>query len=276
LTDNLIDIEAPVGEFRQLKSKNTGKEHKAADFWKSQKEEYEHFITEDGKWYVKRDPETGRILFYDMDKKRFAGYGLDDDNYFTTFEELIKKFKYVNGLDGGKLTITTPNGTIELTKDKANIILGRLNPSLIPGGTTEIGINQIKDELGLLRNYSFANNGFELTPHSIHILNISDAMDKTGDFFLDFNLDFLKLITKNPEDVRVILATKPEFDYLCRWENGDEIMNAAQTHFIPSIYAQEIKYLYENGIINVKLFDGTIINLNDIDLSKFDWSKWSY
>ncbi|WP_339757651.1 hypothetical protein [uncultured Winogradskyella sp.] len=40
----------------------------------------------------------------------------------------------------------------------------------------------------------------------------------------------------------------------------------------PSGFTKEIKYLRDRGITTVKFKDGKILNLDEVDLSKMDWS----
>lgn len=45
----------------------------------------------------------------------------------------------------------------------------------------------------------------------------------------------------------------------------------------PSGFTKEIKYLRDRGITTVKFKDGTMLNLDEVDLSKMDWiTKWKY
>ncbi len=41
-------------------------------------------------------------------------------------------------------------------------------------------------------------------------------------------------------------------------------------------FGTEIKYLRDNGIRDAYLKDGTLINLDNINLNNIDWSEWKY
>ncbi|MFZ5972943.1 MAG: hypothetical protein ACOYXA_15255 [Bacteroidota bacterium] len=158
----ILDIPAPVGKFRQLIGKN-GSKFRAADFWKKIDPNFKHFTSSDGKYLIKHDPATGRMLFVDVESKQFIGYAIDESNVIgSDYEGLLQKLKTVHGLPGGARSLSVRGTTINLPGDKANMLFGKYNPNGVPGIAGEVGTDDIINELSILKNYSFADNAFEL------------------------------------------------------------------------------------------------------------------
>ncbi len=278
--NNLLDIPSPVGQFRQLKGKN-GKIYRAADFWKQRHEDFVHYISQDGKYYIKHDPITGRMLFLEIESQKFLGYSLDEAKFIKgNYDKFLTSLKTIHGLPGGLKVIKLKNGvTIILSDDKAIVMLGKYRPNDIPGIAGEVGTDDIIEDLSILKNYSFADNGFELRPGSLHVLNIPDGlvdgkMRTWETFFEDFNKELLDLVIKNPSKAKFVLVTYPYDELMFTWKNGRKDVNINNGLFIPSGYAKELKYLKENGITKIHLIDGSLFDLNQINLDNmsFDWT----
>jgi hypothetical protein len=261
-------LEAPTGMFRQLVDKNKNY-HRAADFWKNESAGIEHYLTKDGRYYIKRDPANGRTLFIDVEKEAFVGWHLDDDGVFKgDYEALAKTFCSVHGLPGGLRYIKVGNVVIDLASDKFNVILGRFDLSSIPGFETEIGTKQIIEQISLLKNYSFASKNYELAPGALHVLNIPEGMSELAqkkgmDFWEAFNKYFLDLVVENKERANVIFVVDvfkkdilKEYDWIKRDFNDR-----------PSYLAKEIKYLRESQVRFALDKFGNQVDMMSIDLT---------
>ncbi len=267
---NLLELESPVGYFRQLKHVN-GKTYRAANFWTDNSTDIIHYVSKDAKYYIKHDPVNGRLLFVDAETNKFMGFALDESNLIKgDYEELISNLKTIHGLPGGSKSVSINGTVIGLADDNANLILGKYNPNGTPGVSGEIGTDDIINELTILKNYSFADKTFELRNGSVHVLNIPDGMYKPATFFETYNKEILDLAVINPTKVRVTLVSDPrKSDLLTLYRNGVKTKE-------PTGFAQEIKYLREKGITIVYLKDGSQLNLNTIDLDILEWSTWKY
>ena len=60
------------------------------------------------------------------------------------------------------------------------------------------------------------------------------------------------------------------------WENGRVDQNEITGLYAPSGFAKEIKYLRDREVKIVKFKDGSNLNLDEVNLSNMDWSKWKY
>ncbi|NJM14909.1 MAG: hypothetical protein HC896_05585 [Bacteroidales bacterium] len=267
---NLLELESPVGYFRQLKHVN-GNTYRAANFWTDNSTDIIHYVSKDAKYYIKHDPINGRLLFVDAETNKFLGFALDESNLIKDdYEGLINNLKTIHGLSGGSKSISINGTVINLADDKANLVLGKYNPNGTPGVSGEIGTDDIINELTILKNYSFADKSFELRNGSVHVLNIPDGMYNPATFFETYNKEILDLAVSNPTEVRVTLVSDPrKSDLLTLYRNGVKTKE-------PTGFAQEIKYLREKGITNVYLKDGSQLNLNTIDLDILEWSTWNY
>ena len=211
------------------------------------------------------------MLFVDVENKQFIGFALDEDKLIDNYEKLLQNLKTVHGLPGGARNLTIRGVSINLHKDKANVILGKYNPNSVPGIADEIGTDDILKELRILKNYSFADEAFELRPGSIQVLNIPDKMWRdAGDFFDAYNKDFVDMVIRNKDKVNPILVSDPRKKDLLR------VFEGTYPTTRPTGFAKEIKYLRDRGVKNVSLKDGTLINLDDINLDELSWVNWKY
>lgn len=152
------------------------------------------------------------------------------------------------------------------------MLFGKYNPNGVPGVAGEVGTDDIINELGILKNYSFADNAFELKPGSVHVLNIPDAMTENVDFFDAYNKDFVDMVIRNKDKVNPVLVSDPrKLDLLDTYDR-----TAKQFTGKPSGFAKEIRYLRDRGIISVNLKDGSLIDLTTINLDQLDWTDWKY
>lgn len=207
-----------------------------------------------------------------MESKQFIGYAIDESNVIgSDYEGLLQKLKTVHGLPGGARSLSVRGTTINLPGDKANVLFGKYNPNGVPGIVGEVGTDDIINELGILKNYSFADNAFELKPGSVHVLNIPDAMANSADDFFDaYNKDFVDMVIRNKDKVNpVLVSDQRKLDLLRVFEGMDPTTR-------PTGFAKEIKYLRDRGVKNVSLKDGTFINLDDINLDGLSWVNWKY
>jgi len=269
---NLFNLNPPVAQFRQLIGKD-GKYYRAADFWKDESEKIAHYITKDGKYYIKHDPANGRTLFLDAENQEFIGFHLDDDKVFNgDYEALATTFRTLHGLPGGLKKIVIGSTTINLASDKINVILGRFDLTQIKGFENEIGTKQVIEQLQLLKNYSFANDRYKLAPGAVHILNIPEGLsqyygNKGVGFWEAFNKEFLDMAIENKDRVNVIIVSDiTKKDVLRRYNLINE-----QFEPEPAILAQEIKYLRSNNLAMAKDKLGNAINLDQIDLTGLKW-----
>jgi len=267
----ILDIPAPVGKFRQLIGKS-GNTFRAADFWKKIDPNFKYFTSSDGKYLIKHDPATGRMLFVDAESKQFIGYAIDESNVIgSDYEGLLQKLKTVHGLPGGARSLSVRGTTINLPGDKANVLFGKYNPNGVPGIVGEVGTDDIINELGILKNYSFADNAFELKPGSVHVLNIPDAMANSADDFFDaYNKDFVDMVIRNKDKVNPVLVSDPRKGELLNLFRNNNFTG------MPTGFAKEIKYLRDRGVKNVLLKDGTLINIENINLDNLNWTGWKY
>lgn len=266
---NLLQLPAPVGEFRQLVGQ-VGSErryYRAADFWKNEAASMEHYITRDGRFYIKRDPVSGQTLFLDVENEKFVGFYLDESNIFNgDYESLATSMRTVHGLEGGLTSIRVGSHVIELSKEKTNIILGRFDPTSID--PDEIGTYHILESLTILKNYSFANKNFELAPGAIHILNIPAGMEslynsKGVEFWDAFNKNFLDIAVQNKDKVNLIFVTDPRKQNMLKTiDRGTGKMKDDASYL-----AREINYLVENGFLKARIRSGEEIDLSELDLS---------
>ncbi len=268
--NNLLTLESPTGLFRQLKGIN-GQTYRAATFWSDQGPHIVHYVSQDAKYYIKHDPTNGRVLFIDVDNNKFMGFMLDQDNIIgTNYNSLVENFKTIHGLPNSVRNVNINGTIINFADDKANLVLGKYNPNQ-NGVVGEIGTDDVISQMTILKNYSFADNSFELRNGSVHVLNIPDGnVSQWSTFFEDFNKQFLDLATQNSSIFKTILVSDPRKAQLLR---GTTVIDGK---FIPSGFAKEIKYIRDRGIKNVSLKDGTILNLDDIDLTNLNWSGWIY
>jgi hypothetical protein len=115
------------------------------------------------------------------------------------------------------------------------------------------------------------------------MLNIPDEMastPNTENFFDDFNAEYLDFLIVNKDKTEIIFTTNPiHQDLFKKWDSNinDYDFNEELGLFEPSGFAKEIKYLRDREVKIVKFKDGTILNLDEVDLSKMDWiTKWKY
>ena len=272
--DDVFSLPAPVGKFRQLIGKDK-RTYRAADFWKQNNPEFKIYESNDGKYLIKHDPSSGRLLFADLQTKQFVGFALDEENLISNdYDRLLKNLKTVHGLPGGARYLTINGKTINLSGDRANFLFGKYAPNTVPGVSGEIGTDDIINELSILKNYSFADESFELRPGSVHVLNMPDNMPigNGNDFFEAYNKGFLDKVVKNKDKVNVVFVSDPrKGSLLDRYEASSRQFTGRPTGF-----AKEIRYMRDRKFFDVSLADGTMINLNNIDLANLDWSKWLY
>lgn len=256
-----------AGKFRRLRALD-GKYYNAADFWKSSDPAFKIVASSDGKYVLKHDPSTGRVIFADVEERRFLSFALDEDKMISgDYENVLRQMRTIHGLPGGSSSVVVKGKHIPLARDKPNVILGKYDPNSVPGVAGEIGTDDIIRELGILKNYSFADDVFELRPGSIHVLNIPSAMVEPAAFFDRYNKPFLDVILRNPQNTEVLLVTDPRKSRVLRVFNpkNDEITRTATG------YAREIRYLRENGIQHARLVNGETIDLNTLDLGDLIW-----
>src|SRR5690606_34987015 len=154
-----------VGKFRQLQGRD-GKIYRAGDFWKQENPTFKVYSSGDGKYVIKHDPETGRVIFADVEERRFLMYGLDENKFITgDYEDALFKLKTLHGLPGGANAVVIKGTQLALSRNKANVIFGRYDTRSIAG---ELGTKDIIEELSVLKNYSFADDAFELRPGGIY------------------------------------------------------------------------------------------------------------
>jgi hypothetical protein len=236
------------------------------------------YVSNDSKFYIKHNSQDGKILFFDIENKKCIGFTLDQNEIYknafdnNNYETLIDNLKQIHGFKN-ESSLVLDIGLINLSTDKANVLLGKWNPSAHISGISEIGTDDIINGLPIFKNYTFADNVLELSPNSIHMLNIPDGMIGNN-FFDNFNQPFLDFVISNKNNLQVTLVTNPSHPDLFKvWDsstNGFKI-NPTSNLVEPSGFAKEIKYLRDNGITTSKLKDGTIIDLNSIDLSNLHW-----
>jgi len=271
--ENLLELKSIATLFRPLGNKQNPM--KAGDFWRNTSLDVNHYISKDGKYYVKHNTKTQQVLFIELGSEpKFLGYGIDEASFIKgNYETLIQNLKTIHGLPGGSSTITIHGETIKLSSEKMNFILGKYNPNHVFGVSGEIGTNDILEELSVLKNYAFAEESFTPRPGSICILNIPKGMyNKENDFFDDFNVDYLEQVIKNKEEVEIVFVSDPrKYELLSEFDKGQIIFTNK-----PSGLAKEVRYLRDRGITKVKFKDGTTIDLTEIDLSKLQWTAWKY
>ena len=101
-------------------------------------------------------------------------------------------------------------------------------------------------------------------------------------FFNEFNAPFLDFVLENKDKINPIFATnidKPDLFKAWNYKENQFITNDATDLFEPSGFAKEIRYLRERGINQVKFKDGTILNLDTVDLDniELDWeTNWKH
>jgi len=269
---NLLVLESPTGLFRQLKSTD-GKTYRAATFWTDESADIMHYISQDSKYYIKHDPTNGRVLFVDVENSKFVGFLLDQDNLIgSNYEMLLNNLKTINGLPGAARSINVGQSVISFSDVQANLVLGKYSPNSVPGISNEIGTDDVIAKLGVLKNYSFADNIFELRGGTVHILNIPDGMYSPLTFFDTYNKGILDLAVNNKSLVKVLLVSDPRKANLLKTRNP----STGLLESVPSGFAMEIKYLREKGIKDVFLKDDTSLNLDTINLDNLDWSQWKY
>jgi hypothetical protein len=263
-------MESPTGLFRQLKG-SSGATYRAANFWTAQSDNFVQYLSADGKYYIKHDPTTGRVLFADAESKKFMGFMLDEDNLIqSNYDNLLENLKTIHGLPNSNRVVNIKGFQFVLADDKANVVLGKYRPNSTSGVTGEIGTDDVIEQLTVLKNYSFADKSFELRNGSVHVLNIPDGMYNPATFFDTYNKEILDLIVENSAEIKVTLISDPRKTNLLY-----ELNNGVLTEY-PSGFAKEIRYLRDRNIKTVYLKDGSAINLDDIGLNNINWSKWSY
>jgi len=77
LSKLLVDLNVPSKTFKQIKV--NGKTYRAATFWKKNPDlnEIKHYISADGKYYIKYDNTDGQMLLFDAKNKKALGFGVD-------------------------------------------------------------------------------------------------------------------------------------------------------------------------------------------------------
>lgn len=188
---NLLDLTAPVGQFKQLIGKDK-KTYRAADFWKETGKDFLHNVSSDGKYYLKCDPTSGRMILVDVDKKEFVGYFLDEGfgkltarHYnASNIASAIEDIRLVYGLSS-KGSITLSGYNIPLKSNKTNVFMGAFWDGAGPSNTSE-ALSKTK----YLTNYDFgARKG------GIQLLNVPDEMYRLStNFWNDYNLPWLKAL----------------------------------------------------------------------------------
>jgi hypothetical protein len=272
---NILNLESPVGLFRQLKGPS-GDTYRAATFWSDEGAEIVHYLSSDNKYYIKHDPINGRVLFVDVESRKFVGFMLDQDNIVATnYVGLIENLKTIHGLPNGVRSINFNGTTITFPSDKATLLLGKYKPNSSVGVTGELGTDDIIEKMTILKNYSFADKSFEIKNGSIHILNIPSGNVESVEngwntFFQDYNKEFLDLAIENKDQFKILFVSDPRKPQLLR------TTTIIDGKFIPTGFAKEIKYLRERGIKSIYLKDGTAINLDIIDLNGLNWTGWQY
>ncbi len=282
-SNNLLSIESIAGQFKSFKINGSSPrvQGRAGTFWnKGPNENIAHYVSNDAKLYLKHDTSTGEVLLFDVSKRKCIGYGLDEDNLFNNkfdgnYDRLMTNMKRLFGYDSNFSHIQMPDGrgNILLNQNKTNILLGKWRPdkSELVG---EIGTDDVIYEMGLFKNHAYSDNVASIRPGSIHLLNVPEG-SITTDFFEAFNREFLDfaLTNRNAKEI-IFLSDVTDISK----KNLLRAYNPATQSLgdFPSGLAKEIKYLRDRGVTNVKLKDGSTINLNDVNLDFLNWSTWQY
>ncbi len=266
---------------------------RAGTFWLKQSQNHQdiaQYTSKDGLYYIKHDQTTGELLLFDVSTKKPISWAIDREKKegqeklfdlllekykrqnnaepeVATYEELIENFKRVYGYTNNNI-IHLPNGSISLSSDKVNVILGKWKPNNSPSVTGEIGTDDIIEELTIFKNYSFADNPDELRKGSVQMLNLPEKVFDFNTFSGQYSVGFQKFINKNKTKMRIILVTDPKKKNVLR--GYDEQGNSTK---IPTGFGKDIKYLIDNNIKTVYLKDGSTINLDDVDLSGINWGE---
>jgi hypothetical protein len=266
---NVVSLDSPVGLFRQLKGTN-GQVYRASNFWNDEGPEIIHYVSQDLKYYIKHDPSNGRVLFISLEENKFISFMLDQDNLIQSdYGSFLDNLKTIHGFPNSNRVIKVKGENLSLANDKANLILGKYKPNNITGVSGELGTDDVIEEMRILKNYSFADKNFELRNGSVHVLNIPDGMYNPETFFETYNKELLDLAVNYPNRVKVTLVSDPRKSQLLYFVDKENIKQ-------PTGFAMEIKYLRDRGIKNISLKDGSILNLDYIDLNNINWNQWKY
>jgi len=184
---NLLDIDPPTGEFSQLISKD-GKTHRAATFWKQESINFLHHLSNDGKFYLKYDPSSGKAIVVDTKTNEFRGFFLDEgfgsnSKHFSEsqVEELMESTRFILG-ESGTSSIVLGGKTINLSRNKTNVLIGSFWNGAKPSNTSEA-----LEKLKYLTNADFKHR-----PGGIQLLNVPDEMyRRSSDFWQKYNLPWL-------------------------------------------------------------------------------------
>ncbi|MBD0776984.1 fibronectin type III domain-containing protein [Maribacter sp. ANRC-HE7] len=301
--DNLLDIESISGEFKSFTykigddSNPITKQNRAGTFWNlgsNSSISHTQYVSADGNFYVKLVPDKndGRLLFYDIEQGKFLGWGIlptKNDELInplkdpSDYETLIQDLKLIHGLEKNTTSFDFgPKGILVRYVDKLNAYLGSYNPSRTAGAANELGTGDVLDRLTMYKNYRFADkNAADFEPGSISMLNMPDVMastPNTENFFDDFNAEYLDFLIVNKDKTEIIFTTNPiHQDLFKAWDSSkNNYQRNSNLLFEPSGFAKEIKYLRDRGVKIVKFKDGSNLNLDEVDLSEMDWSKWKY
>lgn len=239
--DNLLDLPAPVGIFKQLIGKDK-KTYRAADFWKETGKDFLHNVSSDGKYYLKCDPVSGRMLLVDVVKKEFVGYFLDEgfgkltvrhynaSNIATAIEDI----RLVYGLSS-KRSVTLSGYSVPLRSDKTNVFMGSFYSAATPSSTTE----------ALSKTKYLANYDFGARKGGIQLLNVPDEMYRTStDFWDEYNLPWLKGLADLSDVEFTVLSDLTDLGLMYR-------------HGILSGFGKEVTTLLKRGDLDL-YYDATL------------------
>ena len=189
----------------------SGNRLKPKSFWNKSSDQINHFVSDKGKYYIKHDPETGEILFYDVENEDFLGYYLDSDQSFKSYstkkefeENMLPKLKKIHGIDNTN-SISVNGVNIPLQEGKINVILGKYMPS------DEYDYVPLKDVFEELKMPKYYEKTVNLDPakRRIHLLNVPDGTWENSDFWNDINKPLIDDIKNNPNKYNVIILPNP-------------------------------------------------------------------
>jgi hypothetical protein len=176
-------------------------ESTAADFWKETGTEMYDTIT-DGRFYVKYDARTGRLLIGDVQAGRIIGFYIDDARVhptksasgvivkdpLTDLPNIIGKLKTYHGKNAANTPLAgtyTSGASIVATPGKTTTIIGAFK--VVDGRITYTDMPQLFDNFGNLKNADFGAK-----PGGFNVLNVGEGMYEPGNFFDKYNRPWLE------------------------------------------------------------------------------------
>lgn len=283
---NLLDIDIPVGHFRKLRTLGDNGEivvHTARDFWLEEGKEFVQFIDENGKYIIKHDPKTGRMILANAETREVEYFSIDQGGLFgklhpaqddQAYKVLMQKTLGHLGL-GGLQNVSIRGFNLTFSQEKANVVFGKYKARYLPGIEEQtLGTEEVMDELLMFKHFSYKTQDYELKPGSVVILNVPDGdiakgkelQERVGDFWESYNRDFLDMTVENKSRVNVVLVSDPRKEEVLK----RTIKLKSVDIITPTIYARELKYLINNGIEDLSLLGNQQIEIYKLELKFFN------